>query len=134
SFFFNIALLNAQSSSKLPNIVLILMDDMGFGDLSCYGAADINTPNLDKLASEGIRFTNFVTSQAVCSASRSSLLTGCYANRLGISGALMPRSPIGLSHDETTIPELLKQKNYATAAYGKWNLGDHKTFLPRNHG
>ncbi|MFN5641516.1 MAG: sulfatase [Sphingobacteriales bacterium] len=134
SFFFNIALLNAQSSSKLPNIVLILMDDMGFGDLSCYGAADINTPNLDKLASEGIRFTNFVTSQAVCSASRSSLLTGCYANRLGISGALMPRSPIGLSHDETTIPELLKQKNYATAAYGKWHLGDHKTFLPRNHG
>lgn len=127
-------MLNAQSSSKLPNIVLILMDDMGFGDLSCYGAADINTPNLDKLASEGIRFTNFVTSQAVCSASRSSLLTGCYANRLGISGALMPRSPIGLSHDETTIPELLKQKNYATAAYGKWHLGDHKTFLPRNHG
>lgn len=110
------------------------MDDMGYGDLSCYGAKNIQTPTLDRMADQGIRFTNFVTSQAVCSASRTSLLTGCYANRLGISGALMPRSPIGLSHDEMTIAELLKQKKYVTAIYGKWHLGDDKKFLPKNHG
>lgn len=123
-----------QNREALPNIVLIFMDDMGYGDLSCYGASGINTPSLDKMANEGIRFTNFLTTQAVCSASRAALLTGCYSNRVGISGALMPRSPIGLSHDETTIAELLKQKNYATAAFGKWHLGDDKQFLPRNHG
>ena len=78
-----------------PNIILIFMDDMGYGDLSCYGALDINTPNIDRLASEGIRFTNFLSAQAVCSASRAAILTGCYPNRVGISGALFPASAIG---------------------------------------
>ena len=76
------------------------MDDMGYGDLSCYGALDINTPHIDKLASEGIRFTNFLSSQAVCSASRASIMTGCYANRIGISGALFPGSKVGLASEE----------------------------------
>ncbi len=117
-----------------PNIILILMDDMGYGDLSCYGALDVQTPHLDKLASEGIRYTNFLSAQAVCSASRASLMTGCYSNRVGISGALFPNSKIGISKDEMTIAELLKQKSYATAIFGKWHLGDSKEFLPLQHG
>lgn len=119
---------------NLPNIVLIFMDDLGYGDLSCYGALDYKTPNLDKLAAEGIRFTNFLSAQPVCSASRAGLLTGCYPNRLNIQGALFPNSKIGISADETTLPELLKQKNYATAIFGKWHLGDHQKFLPLQHG
>lgn len=124
----------AQQKSSTPNIVLIFMDDMGYGDLSCYGALDIHTPNIDKLASEGIRFTNFLSSQAVCSASRASIMTGCYANRVGISGALFPGSKVGLASNEMTMAELLKQKNYATAIYGKWHLGDAKQFLPLQQG
>ena len=123
-----------NTAGPLPNIILIYMDDMGYGDLSCYGALNIQTPFLDKMASEGIRFTNFLTSQAVCSASRASLLTGCYANRVGISGALWPKAGVGLSLDELTIPEMLKQKSYATAAFGKWHLGDVKGYLPQSHG
>jgi len=122
------------AASDSPNIILIFMDDLGYGDLSSYGALDINTPNIDRLASEGIRFTNFLAAQAVCSASRAAILTGCYSNRIGISGALFPASPIGLSKDETTIAELLKQKNYATGIFGKWHLGDAQEFLPLNHG
>jgi arylsulfatase len=120
--------------SPLPNIILIYMDDMGYGDLSCYGGLTIQTPHLDRLAADGIRFTSFLTTQAVCSASRASLLTGCYANRVGISGALWPKAGVGLSTDETTIAELLKQKKYATAAFGKWHLGDTKGYLPTSHG
>ena len=125
---------HSQKKSTTPNIILIYMDDMGYGDLSCYGALDINTPNIDHLASEGIRFTNFMSSQAVCSASRASIMTGCYANRVGISGALSPGSKVGLASDEMTIAELLKQKKYATAIYGKWHLGDAKQFLPLQQG
>jgi arylsulfatase len=125
---------HAQKKEPLPNVILILMDDMGFGDLSCYGALDIKTPNLDQLAFEGIRFTNYLTPQAVCSASRAALLTGCYANRVGIAGALFPRSEVGLAHSEVTIAEMLKQNNYATGIIGKWHLGDEKEFLPLQQG
>jgi arylsulfatase A-like enzyme len=132
-----IAIIGASSSEKkekTPNIVLIFMDDLGYGDLSCYGAMDYTTPNLDKMAGEGIRFTSFLSAQAVCSASRAALMTGCYPNRVGFSGALMPNSPVGISSDETLLPQLLKQKNYATAIFGKWHLGDKKPFLPLQHG
>lgn len=134
-----LAVLFIQQSHKSidqrpPNIVVIFMDDMGYGDISCNGALDIYTPVMDKLANKGMRFTNFMSAQAVCSASRASLLTGCYANRVGISGALMPNSKIGLSHDETTIAELLKQRKYATGIFGKWHLGDAPEFLPLNQG
>jgi arylsulfatase A-like enzyme len=117
-----------------PNIILIFMDDLGYGDLSCYGALQYRTPNLDKLASEGVRFTNFLSAQAVCSASRAALMTGCYPNRVGISGALFPNAKVGLNPDETTIAELLKEKGYSTGIFGKWHLGDRPEFLPTKQG
>ena len=120
--------------SKTPNIVLIFMDDMGYGDLSCYGASTYRTPNIDKLAVEGIRFTNFLSAQAVCSASRAGLMTGTYPNRIGVSGAFFPNAGVGIADEETTMAEMLKQKGYATAIFGKWHLGHEKQFLPLQHG
>ena len=124
----------SQTKEQTPNIVLVLMDDLGYGDLSCYGALDFRTPNIDQIALDGIRFTNYLTPQAVCSASRAALLTGCYANRVGMAGALGPRSETGLAHTEVTIAEMMKQKNYATAIIGKWHLGDNQAFLPLSQG
>jgi arylsulfatase A len=129
SFLFASSLYSAQ-----PNIVIIYMDDMGYGDLGCYGAQGYKTPNIDRLAQEGRKFTNFHVAQAVCSASRTGLLTGCYPNRLGIHGALGPNSKIGIHADEMTVAELVKQKGYATAAVGKWHLGHLPMFLPTKHG
>lgn len=117
-----------------PNIVLILMDDMGYGDLGCYGAIDYTTPNIDKLASNGIRFTNFYAAAAICTASRAGLLTGCYPNRVGMHGALSPNSETGLSPKEEIIPEILKKQGYKSAAFGKWHLGDAPEFLPLQQG
>lgn len=123
------------NNNSLPNIVLIYADDMGFGDLASYGALDYETPNLDKLASEGMRFTNFCVAQAVCSASRAAILTGCYSNRVGIAGALNPHAKIGLNPEEETIAELVKRAgDYKCAMYGKWHLGHLKQFLPSNQG
>ena len=122
------------SKPTQPNIVLIFMDDLGYGDLSCYGATQYTTPNLDKMANEGLRFTNFLAAQAVCSASRAALLTGCYPNRIGIWGALMPNAKIGLNANEVTIAEMLKDKGYKTGIFGKWHLGHQKEFLPLQHG
>src|SRR5215217_585733 len=116
-----------------PNVVLIFCDDLGYGDLSCYGSK-IRTPNLDRMAADGMRFTDFYVAQAVCSASRAALMTGCYSNRVGILGALGPANRIGISDRETTIAEVLKARDYATAIYGKWHLGHHPKFLPTRHG
>jgi len=118
----------------VPNIVLIFMDDLGYGDLSCYGATQYKTPNLDRLSAQGIRFTNFLSAQAVCSASRAGILTGCYPNRVGITGALFPDSKIGLNPSEETIAEVLKKSNYKTGAIGKWHLGHLREFLPLQQG
>lgn len=123
----------AKESAK-PNVVLIFTDDMGYGDLESYGAIQYETPHLERMADEGMRFTNFYVSQAVCSASRASLLTGCYANRVGINGALMPYSKTGLNPEEETVADLLKGANYSTAVFGKWHLGHHAKFLPLQHG
>ena len=123
-----------KESERLPNVVIIFTDDQGYADVGCYGAKGFKTPNLDRMAEEGIRFTSFYVSQAVCSASRASLLTGCYAERVSIRGALMPWSENGLHPDEVTIAELLKEKGYATAIFGKWHLGHHEEFLPLQHG
>ena len=109
------------------------MDDMGYADIGPFGG-DVPTPHLDQLATEGRRFTNFIVSSAVCSASRAALMTGCYHRRVGISGALGPRANIGLHPDEETIAEIIKKKNYATACFGKWHLGDHPEFLPTSQG
>ena len=117
-----------------PNIVIIFTDDQGYQDLSCYGSPDIYTPNIDKMAKEGARFTNFYVSQPVCSASRASLLTGCYANRLGIHKAYMPNVGKGLNPEEETIAEILKPLGYATAIYGKWHLGSEPSLLPTRQG
>lgn len=117
-----------------PNIVLIFMDDLGYGDLECYGGYPQHTPNLNRLAAEGMRLTNYYAAQAVCSASRAALLTGCYPNRVGISGALNHESKIALHPREETIAELLKAKGYRTGIFGKWHLGSRETFLPLQQG
>jgi arylsulfatase len=122
------------AKTKLPNIVLILMDDMGYGDLGCFGATQYNTPNIDRLASMGMRFTNFYVAQAVSSASRAGLMTGCYSNRVGISSALGPGDSIGINADEELIPELLSPRGYKNAIVGKWHLGDYYQFLPLQNG
>lgn len=123
-----------SSSSERPNIVVIFMDDMGYADIGSFGATAYATPNLDRMAREGRRFTDFYVTQAVCSASRASILTGCYSNRIGILGALGPRARHGIHADETTIAEVCKSAGYATACYGKWHLGHHPEFLPMQHG
>ena len=119
---------------SLPNVVVIFVDDMGYADLGAYGATAYTTPHLDRMAAEGVRFTDFYVSQPVCSASRASLLTGNYANRIGIHGALGPKNTHGIHDDEVTLGELFQSKGYATAMYGKWHLGHHPAFLPTRHG
>ncbi|HMC28991.1 MAG TPA: sulfatase-like hydrolase/transferase, partial [Verrucomicrobiae bacterium] len=117
-----------------PNIVLIFCDDLAYSDLGCYGNAHARTPNLDQMAREGMRFTDFYVGQPVCSASRAALMTGCYPNRVGIQGALSPKSKAALNTNEITIAELLKTRGYATAIYGKWHLGHTPDFLPTRQG
>jgi arylsulfatase A len=122
------------AADRLPNIVIIFTDDQGYADVGCFGARGFATPNLDRLAREGRRFTNFHVAQPVCSASRAALLTGCYPNRIGIHGALGPKSKGGIADGETTIAEILKARGYATGIAGKWHLGHHPRFLPIHHG
>lgn len=116
-----------------PNIVVIFVDDMGYADIEPFGS-EMRTPNLRRLAEEGMKFTDFCVASAVCSSSRAALLTGCCHERVGIRGALGPDAQIGLHERETTIAELCKQKGYATACFGKWHLGHHPKFLPKQHG
>src|SRR5947209_15075562 len=103
----------SAAAPPAPNVVIIYADDLGYGDLGCYGNATIKTPNLDRMAAEGSRFTNFYVAQPVCSASRAALLTGCYPNRIGIHGALGPGARVGISSGEMTLAQLVKQKGYA---------------------
>lgn len=123
-----------EEAAVMPNVVLIYLDDMGYGDLSITGATGYHTPNLDRMANEGALFTHFYSPQAVCTASRAGLLTGSYPNRIGLAGALSHSSKVGISDDEETIAEVLKKKGYATAIYGKWHLGFQPKFLPTRHG
>jgi arylsulfatase len=121
-------------SSRPPNVVIIFTDDQGYGDVGCFGAKGFDTPNLDRMAGDGMRFTSFYVAQAVCGASRAALLTGCYPNRLGMLGAPGPKTMHGIHERELLLSELVKQKGYATAAIGKWHLGHHRRFLPLQHG
>jgi arylsulfatase A-like enzyme len=127
-----------QPAQRPPNFVIVFADDLGYGDIGPFsdrtGDARPRTPNLDRMAAEGIRLTDFYVAQAVCSASRAALLTGAYSNRVGIRGALNHTAAYGLNPDELTIPEVLKARGYATAIYGKWHLGHRQPFLPRRHG
>ncbi|MEQ1625282.1 MAG: sulfatase-like hydrolase/transferase [Sediminibacterium sp.] len=124
-----VTITHAQKSSK-PNIVIVNFDDMGYGDLGITGATGYQTPQMDQLAKEGTFFSQFYSAQAVCSASRAGLLTGCYPNRIGFSGALDHTSKTGINPDETTLAEMLKANGYTTAAFGKWHLGHLPAFLP----
>lgn len=117
-----------------PNIILINCDDLGYGDLACYGSLVNKTPYLDKMAEEGMRFTDYHVMSPVCSASRAAMLTGCYPQRVGINGVLFPGDPIGLHQEEITIADVLKEQGYRTKIVGKWHCGDQPEFLPSNHG
>jgi arylsulfatase A-like enzyme len=124
----------AATPPARPNLVIIFCDDLGYADIGKFGAEGYQTPNLDRMADEGAVFRNFHVAQPVCSASRAGLLTGCYPNRIGIHQALGPQSKTGLSAAEMTLAELVKQRGYATAVFGKWHLGDSPQFLPLRHG
>jgi arylsulfatase A len=128
----------AVAAQRLPNFIVIYADDLGYADVGSFstnrGAARPRTPHLDRMAAQGVRLTNFYVAQAVCSASRMALLTGVYPNRVGITGALNHTAKHGINPNEMTIAEVLKQRGYATAIYGKWHLGHHKPFLPVQHG
>ncbi len=124
---------HAQSESQKPNVIVILADDLGYGDLSCYGADDIATPNIDRMAAEGAKFNSFYISP-VCSPTRAALMTGSHSTRVGIGGVMFPRNNHGLNPDEITLPELLKDQGYATAIIGKWHLGNEDMFQPLSHG
>lgn len=117
-----------------PNIVLIFMDDLGYGDLSAYGAIGYTTPNLDRMAAEGMRFTDFHAATAVCSASRAAILTGCYPDRVSVFGAYMPDAKEALHPNEVTIAEVAKSQDYKTAMFGKWHLGNTWETLPLSQG
>tara|TARA_B110000914_G_scaffold200708_1_gene192549 strand:+ start:2516 stop:3895 length:1380 start_codon:yes stop_codon:yes gene_type:complete len=129
-----------HTNAERPNIVLIYMDDMGYGDIGCYGSSKNHTPVIDQMAREGIRFTDFYVTSGVCTPSRASLLTGCYPRRVSMhvdqnnKWVLFPSAKKGLNPDETTIAEILKKQNYTTACIGKWHLGDQSKFLPTRQG
>ncbi len=122
-----------------PNIVLINCDDLGYGDPGCYGSKNHDTPALDRMAAEGMRFTDFYMAAPICSPSRSAMMTGCYAERVGLETGveicvLRPGEPIGLSPDEVTVADLLSRQGYATKIIGKWHCGDQPPFMPTSHG
>ncbi|PQO46006.1 arylsulfatase [Blastopirellula marina] len=125
---------SAAAADRLPNIVLIVADDMGYGDMSSQGAKGFSTPNLDKLGEEGTRLTSFYVAQPVCTASRAAFLSGCYPNRVSLQGALNHTSKNGIHPDEYLLPEMLKDKGYATAGLGKWHLGTVMEFWPTRNG
>ena len=124
----------SNDTSTKPNIILINCDDLGYGDLGCYGSPVNATPCLDRMASEGVRFTDYHVMSPVCSASRTSLMTGCYPQRVGMKGVLFPGDPTGLHPNEITIARVLKGQGYRTKIVGKWHCGDQPEFLPTNHG
>jgi arylsulfatase len=124
----------AVQAARPPNVVVIFCDDLGYGDVGVFGAKGFTTPHLDGMARDGVKFTNFHVAQAVCSASRTALLTGCYPNRVGIHGALGPQSTHGIHADETTLAEVFKSRGYATGMAGKWHLGHLAPFQPVRHG
>ena len=129
-----------SAEDRPPNFVVIFCDDLGYADLGCFGAKQIKTPNIDRMAAEGMRLTSFYSTCSVCSPSRSSLLTGCYPRRVNMHVnhnnlcVLFPADRKGLNPEETTIAETLKAKDYATICVGKWHVGDHPNFLPHKQG
>ena len=129
-----LSLAPATAAEQTPNFIVIFADDQGYQDLGCFGSPNIKTPNIDQMAKQGIRFTDFYSGYCVCSASRASLLTGCYQPRISMRGVLGPHAKTGLHPDEVTIADMLKKKNYATAMVGKWHVGDQPETLPTSQG
>jgi len=128
-----------MAKKKQPNIIVIFCDDLGYGDLGCYGSEVNRTPRLDQMAAEGMRFTDFYVACSVCSPSRAALMTGCYPRRVGLEKGesfkvLRPVDPIGLNPEEMSMATMLKKQGYRTGMVGKWHLGDQEPFLPTNHG
>ena len=129
-----------KSGQRKPNFIIIFCDDLGYGDLGCYGSKKHRTPNIDKMAAEGVKFTDFYVSSPFCTPSRASLMTGCYPRRVSMDTdsqgncVVFPVAQKGLHPDEITIADLLKAKDYATACIGKWHLGDQPEFLPTKQG
>ena len=124
----------SEESLAQPNVVLIFTDDQGYQDVGVFGSPDIETPNLDQMAKDGVQLTSYYSAQAVCSASRAGILTGCYPNRIGIHNALGPGNTHGINSTETTMAEMLKDNGYKTAIFGKWHLGHYPEFMPNRHG
>jgi arylsulfatase A-like enzyme len=124
-----------DQAKRTPNVVFIFIDDMGYGDIGPFGSTKNKTPNLDQMAAEGMKLTDFYVSATACTPSRSALMTGCYADRISMDGKVcFPGESHGLNPDETTIAEMLKAQGYATGCFGKWHLGDQPEFLPLSHG
>ena len=124
-----------ETKDTVPNIIIIFVDDQGYYDLGCYGAREFSTPRIDRMATEGVRFTDYYAAAPICSPSRAGLLTGSYPRRVGLQTWVQRAdSNLGLHPDELTIAELFQQHGYATACIGKWHLGFHEPFLPQRQG
>ena len=134
-FLFVFGALPVSLQAERPNFIIIFTDDQGYGDLSCFGSKTIETPNIDRLAKEGRKFTSFMVASPVCTPSRAALMTGCYPKRVGMhQHVLFPTSKKGLNPEEHTIADHLKSQGYATACFGKWHLGHQPEVLPTSQG
>ena len=126
------------SDARPPNIVVLFADDLGYGDLGAYGNPYIRTPNLDQMAAEGQRWTDFYVASPVCSPSRGALLTGQYSVKTGLYGRKInvfhPNDPNGIPESLETLPEALRKAGYVSGIFGKWHLGDHPENFPTRHG
>jgi len=125
---------SGENSTDKPNVVIVFCDDVGYADIGVFGAKGYETPNLDRMAAEGVKFTDFYAAASSCTPSRAALMTGCYPQRVSLPNVIGPKATIGISDQEQTIAETLKPLGYATACYGKWHLGHHPKFLPTRHG
>ena len=131
-----LAAVNPAASSTVkpkPNFIVILADDLGYGDLGYYGAERINTPHIDRMAAQGMKFTDFYSTAPICTLTRASIMTGSHPSRIGLGTPLHTPDTIGLHEDEITLAELLKSRGYATACIGKWHLGHQPKFYPTRH-
>ena len=125
---------SGEKSTDKPNVVIIFCDDVGYADIGVFGAKGYETPDLDRMAAEGVKFTDFYAAAPSCTPSRAALMTGCYPQRVSLPNVIGPNAKIGVGDQEQTIAEILKPLGYATACYGKWHLGHHPKFLPTRHG